>query len=275
MAIKNILIAYSGSDSSDAALDAALFIQDKYDAHLTGLFAHNFAPVNPSIGSWIPDDVRDSIERAHAQAANDIAAKFKQRTASSSAPDKVHWISKHGDGNSAVARYARFYDLTVIGRHDALHGEDQEVHPNIVAMISGRPVLLVPRKFDMARFPEHAVFAWDGRRAATRALADAMQILESKSLVTVIRVEDGQPEVSLPAIDVGTALQRHGLKSEQVNLVRDGRSISYRILEFLDQAEPELLVMGAYEHSKFRQSIVGGVTSRVLRKAKVPILISH
>ena len=54
-----------------------------------------------------------------------------------------------------------------------------------------------------------------------------------------------------------------------------GQSVGYRLLEFLEQAQPKLLVMGAYEHSKFRQSIVGGVTRSVLKKAKIPVLISH
>ncbi|MCP4997014.1 MAG: universal stress protein, partial [Gammaproteobacteria bacterium] len=56
---------------------------------------------------------------------------------------------------------------------------------------------------------------------------------------------------------------------------RKGKSVGKRILEFLDKEQPKLLVMGAYEHSKFRQSIVGGVTSHVLKKTKVPVFISH
>jgi len=276
MAIKNLLIAYGGSDSSDAALDFALFIRDKYDAHLTGLLAHNFAPVNLNVGSWIPEDARDSIKKAQSQAISDIEARFKQRIASNSAPDKVHWISKRGEGDATVARYARLYDLTILGRYDAVHGENQqELHPDMIAMVSGRPVMLVPREFDMSTFNEHAVLAWDGKRAASRALADAMQILETKSLVTIITVDDDQPESSLPEISVEIALQRHGVKTEHVNLERNRKSTGSRILEFLDQAQPKLLVMGAYEHSKFHQSIVGGVTSSVLRKAKIPILISH
>ena len=191
-------------------------------------------------------------------------------------PDKIHWISKRGDGDATVAKYARLYDLTIIGRYDAVHGEDQlELHPDMIAMVSGRPVLLVPREFDMSTFNEHAVLAWDGKRASARALADAMQILKTKSLVTIVTVDDGDSEFTLPEIDVETALQRHGIKTERVHLKRNGKSVGNRILKFLDQAQPSLLVMGAYEHSKFRQSIVGGVTSSVLKKAKVPIIISH
>lgn len=276
MAIKNLLIAYSGSESSDAALDFALFMRDKYDAHLTGLLAHNFAPINQNISSFIPEDLKESIKKARLKAAKNIESRFKKRVASSSASDKIHWISKRGESDATVAKYARLYDLTIIGRYDAVHGEDQvELHPDMIAMVSGRPVLLVPREFDMSTFNEHAVLAWDGKRASARALADAMQILKTKTLVTIVTVEDGDSEFSLPEIDVETALQRHGVKTERVHLKRNGKSVGNRILKYLDQAQPRLLVMGAYEHSKFRQSIVGGVTSSVLKKAKVPIIISH
>jgi len=277
MEIKNILIAYSGSDSSDAALDFALFVREKYDAHLTGLLVHNFAALDQHLRSWIPDDIRMGIKKAQAQTIKDIESKFKQSIASSSAPaERVHWISKSGVGDATVAQYARLFDLTIVGRYDAVHGEDQEeLHPDMIAMVSGGPVLLVPREFDKSTFNEHAVLAWDGKRASARAVADAMQILKTKSLVTIVSIDEGKSEVSLSGIDIETALQRHGVKTEKVDLKTNGRSIGFRILEYIDQAQPKLLVMGAYEHSKFRQSIVGGVTSRILKKAKIPVLISH
>ena len=237
----------------------------------------HFAALDQHLRSWIPDDIRRSIKNAQALTIKNIESKFKQSIASSSAPaERVHWISKSGVGDATVAQYARLFDLTIIGRYDAVHGEDQEeLHPDMIAMVSGRPVLLVPREFDKSTFNEHAVLAWDGKRASARALADAMQILKTKSLVTIVSIDEGKSEVLLSGIDVETYLQRHGVKTEKVNLKTKGKSIGFRILEYLDQAQPKLLVMGAYEHSKFRQSIVGGVTSKVLKKAKIPVLISH
>lgn len=276
MAIKNLLIAYNGTQSSDAALDLALHMREKYDAHLTGLLAHIPGAINPAGKAWIPKNVQDMVIEAQLKSARDIEEKFKQRVASDSAKEKIHWITKRGEGDATLARCARLFDLTIIGRYDAVHGEDQpELHPDMIAMVSGRPVLLVPREFDMSTFNEHAVLAWDGKRAATRALADAMQILETKSLVTIVTVSDGEAEMCMPEINIETALQRHGVKTERVQMERKGKSVGKRLLKYLEKAEPKLLVMGAYEHSKFRQSIIGGVTSSVLRKAKVPIIISH
>lgn len=276
MAIKNLLIAYNGTQSSDAALDLALHMREKYDAHLTGLLAHIPGAIPQQGAAWIPKDVQKKVREAQEQMDRDIEAKFKQRIASSSGKDKIHWITKRGEGDATLARCARLFDLTIIGRYDAVHDEAQpELHPDMIAMVSGRPVMLVPREFDMSTFNEHAVLAWDGKRAATRALADAIQILETKSLVTIVTVSDGEAEICMPEINIETALQRHGVKTESVQLERKGKSVGKRILKYLDKAEPRLLVMGAYEHSKFRQSIIGGVTSSVLKKAKVPILISH
>jgi len=276
MAIKNLLIAYNGTQSSDAALEFALHMRDKYDAHLTGLFTHIPGAVNPASKAWIPQDVQDMVTKAQIQNAKDIEAKFNKRITSHSAKDKIHWMTKTGEGDATLANYAGLYDFTIIGRYDAVHDTDQpELHPEIIAIISGRPVMLIPREFDMSTFNEHAVLAWDGKRAATRALAGAMQILETKSLVSIVTVSDGQADSCMPEMNVEVALQRHGVKTEQVHLKRKGKSVGKCILKFLEKAEPKLLVMGAYEHSKFRQSIIGGVTSSILKKAKVPIIISH
>ena len=276
MAIKNLLVAYNGTDSSNAALDAALHMRDKYDAHLTGLLAREMESSNQAANAWIPKDVQDMVRAAHEKEAEAVHQQFVERTKAAADQDKIHWISKRGHADATVAKYARLYDLAIVGRYDAvLDSDDTALHPDKITMISGRPVLLVPRDYDISTFNEHAVVAWDGKRASARALADAMQILETKSLVTVITVTDGSAETNLPQMDIETALVRHGVETEFVKLQKDGRSVGDCVLEFLEERQPKLLVMGAYEHSKFRQSIVGGVTNKVLKKAAIPILISH
>ncbi len=276
MAFKNILITYNGSESSSAALEFALILRDKYDAHLTGLLAYNFAPVNDNVRSWMPEDVRASIKSVQKEAIQRIEDKFRDTIAKSSSPEKIHWIAKSGEGDKTVAKYARFYDLTILGRYDAVHGEDQqELHPDMIAMVSGRPVLLVPRVFEMAAFNDRVTLAWDGKRASTRALSDAIQILKTDAEVTVLTVGDAITSASMPEIDVQTSLQRHGINTRKVEIQRKGKSVAYRVLEFLEQSDSSMLVMGAYEHSKFRQSMIGGVTNSVLKQAKVPIMIAH
>ncbi len=276
MAIKNLLVAYNGTESSDAALQSALYLREKYDAHLTGLLAYGVTNSHQAANAWIPLHVKELLEEAKKEAARQVREKFTGLTEAAGAADKIHWIAEVGQADATVAKYARLFDLTILGRYDAVLDEDQSVlHPDAITMISGRPVLLVPREFDMSTVSEHAVVAWDGKRASARALGDAMQMLETESLVTVVTVADGVSEANLPGMDIETMLKRHDINTKIVKLEKNGHSIGKTILGYLDETQPKLLVMGAYEHSKFRQSIVGGVTNNVLKKAKMPILISH
>lgn len=276
MTVKNILVAYNGTESSDAALEAALYLRNKYDAHLTGLLAYGVPGANPAINAWMPQNVETLLVEAMQDAAKQIQEKFEKLTGVVEAQGKIHWIAALEQSDATVARYARMYDLTVLGRYEAVQGEARTVlNPDTIAMISGRPVLLIPRGFDMSAFGEHAVVAWDGKRASARALGDAIQILESEGLVTVVTVADGGVNSRLPGMDIETNLKRHGVNINSVRLEKKGRTISKTILSFLKESQPNLLVMGAYEHSKFRQTVVGGVTEKVLKKASMPILISH
>ena len=277
MAIKNILVAYNGTESSDSALEAALYMREKYDAHLTGLLAYGVPSANPAISaSWMPKNIEALVEKAQKEAAIRIREKFVKRTEHVDAQERIHWIAAIEQSDATVAKYARMFDLTVLGRYEAVQDEARTVlQPDTIAMVSGRPVLLVPRAFDISLLSDHAAVAWDGKRASARALGDAMHILGTKSLVTILTVTDGTADTRLPGMDIETTLKRHGLNTNMVTLEIKGHSVGKTILAYLEESQATLLVMGAYEHSKFRQTVVGGVTDRVLKEAKMPILISH
>lgn len=274
MAIKNLLVAFNGSESSETALGIALLMQDKYDAHITGLLAHQGKRDRFSQRPWLPDNVRAIIEdsvRADEQA---IEARYRARLGNVP-EDKVHWITLSGEPDSTVAQYACLFDITVIGRHTMHDTADASLHPERIALKSGRPVLVVPPEAphkDAIHRP--AVLAWDGARAATRALNDAMLILETKQRVDVLSIGDAV-RAPLDGIDVTTALERHGVDAQRVRRQRSARTVGDDILTYCDQSGAGLLVMGAYEHSAFREELFGGTTVHVLSKARIPVLISH
>ena len=215
----------------------------------------------------------DSLE---ADAFAKIEAQFRDQAAGRIDADKLHWISRYGRSDATVAEYARMYDVTIVGRYDALSGgEHLELHPDRIALKSGRPVLVVPRGWQPDRIHEHAVVAWDGGRAVTRAVNDAMQILETKQLVTVLTVQNGGGAKRLEGIDIQTALQRHGIDVEMKSVPPGGLSVGARILAECRALDTGLLVMGAYEHSVFREELIGGATRDILRDTDRPVLIAH
>jgi len=276
MAVKNILLAYNGSASSEAALKAAILMHAKHDTHVTGLLAHGCSKIDANLRPWMPNSMRESLLEMEDEANKRIEAQFFSSAQAHIAGDKLHWIAERGRSNATVSEYARMFDITVVGQHDALLGaEHLELHPDRIAVKSGRPVLVFPKDWDEPNINEHAVLAWDGRRTATRALADAMQILETKKLITVLTVDNGKIGEPLKGIDVEVALRRHGIEVEMVRVKSQGRSVGQTILDYCDERGAGLLVTGAYEHSVFREELMGGVTNKLVRQAKLPVLMSH
>ncbi len=245
MAIRNILVAYIGSASSDAALAAAFFVHKKYGAHVTGLMAAQ-SRVDLSEFPWLPDSIKKTIVELDRDHIRQVETRFRQKCEGHIAAEKTHWIARRGASDAAVIEYAHMYDLTIVGRGDSIAEEKRfELHPDRIALKSGRPVLVIPQGWSEDLFSEHALLAWDGNRSATRALADAMQILETKQLVTVLSVKGRGLGKKLKGIDVETVLSRHEIKTERVFLEAGNKRISDILIKECVNRNVGLLVMGA------------------------------
>ena len=276
MSVKNLLVAYNGSDASNAALRAAILMHKKYDAHVTGLLAHQSAKSRLREETWFPDDLNTVLEGKEKAEHNRIKDAFFERTQNIISDDRLHWIEHFGNADQTVADYSLMYDFTIVGRRDVLIGNRRyEFHPERIITESGRPVLLVPRNYDEAQIHEHAILAWDGNRIATGALWAAMNILETKQKVTVLTVETGKTGSPLPGIDAETVLKRHGIAASRVFIEKQKEGVSKTILEYCDQVDAGLLVMGAFQTSFFREELFGGVTKDIMNEAKIPVLLSH
>lgn len=277
MSIKNILVAYNGLPGSDAALRGAVLMQQFYGAHLTGLFAHGNPFLSRQMKPWMPRKVQEAIMEAAESPNHDIQEKFK--SACSDVPmDRLHWIESGGSVQRTVARYARLFDITVLGMHEDNLDRNLshiEIYPDRVTFDSGRPVIIFPANFEGSVLGKRAVVAWDGGRAAARALADAMQILETEDEVEIVSVGRSPLKDSLPGINVADVLDRHDVKVILTELPRSKTSIAETLVKHCDTVGASLLVMGAYEHSPLREGLIGGVTHDIALHAKIPVLMSH
>ena len=293
MSIKNILLSYNGQPSSEAALQVALKMAEKYDAHLTGVLSHGPSRMSIALGPWVTPDLLESIRENEIAMRDKIAASYQKgvHDAKKARPGKYHWFDLGGDADESLMQAARFYDIVVMGQYES----DAETahlcpHPDTIALRSGRPVLIVPNGFTPEGMNGHAVLGWDGGRAAAVAMADAMPMMENKSIVgmasampmmenksivTVLTVGDGEASKRREGMDVVAHLARHGIMTDWKNVPRNGGGIAGAILDMVDEKDAGLLIMGAYEHSKFTEELIGGVTKEVLRRSKVPVLMSH
>ena len=277
MTVKNILVPFNTADASKAALSIAAKMARKHGAHITGLFcADPSQPLRHGLGS--NDLIVKAVLEGHEQLKAAAAEAFRTQIANEAGDveKRVHWLTARREADSAVAEYARYQDITVIGAsRSGTVPEETEFHADRIALMSGRPVLVVPRHYSTEVLGEHAVVAWDGKRAAARALGDAMQILESKTKVTILHVGDDPAGPTREGLDIAEHLKRHGITAEMVHEPRKGRTVAATIIECCERVGAGILVMGAYEHSKFNEDIFGGVTNSVIRKLEIPTIMSH
>ncbi|RTL75732.1 MAG: universal stress protein [Bradyrhizobiaceae bacterium] len=174
-----------------------------------------------------------------------------------------------------TAEYARLKDLILlpVSQNDLVDQWDTET----IIFNSARPVLLLP---EQATSPNASIdsigVAWDYSRAAARAVADAMPILRlAKKVHVVIVLNEKDFDVTRKTHEIGAYLARHQVNVEVHGIDSAGQSIGEVLKDFANHHRLDLLVMGAYGHSRFREFVLGGATRSMIANPPVPLLLSH
>ncbi|MEM7170777.1 MAG: universal stress protein [Pseudomonadota bacterium] len=279
MAVRNILVAFNDTVSSEMALKAALIFQEQFDTHVTGLSTTPAAGLSAQVKGWLPDGVFTALQQAEAKRQDDVVDKWSKLSAGAKGHDKVHWLQLSGDATANVIEQGRYFDLIFVGQYDRSASDPHQVlHPDRIALQSGKPVVHIPVAFDPGPVNDHLVVAWDGKRAAARALSDALNLLGPAQEITVLTVEE---EGSAAPSGVDTLLchlERHDIQARHLPVKTKRRShynIAEAIMTVCAEQRPDVLVMGAYEHSKFREDTFGGVTETILKEAAFPVWMAH
>lgn len=272
MSVRNILVAFNGSDSSANALTYAASLAGS-DGHVTAILAHSTHETIDSRAAWVPEKAREIIAQANKSIIEEIEQRFDKLRARIDLGERLHFQRVSGRVDAVLSECARSYDLLVIGLEQGEQADEHvAIHPDRIALLSGRPVLIVPQDYDRDGPHSHAVIAWDGGRAAARALSDGLGLLEDQGKVTVLTV--GDVAVPRPLSEVMDHLSRHQIEAVHENIPATP-GIARALLAYCREHDPRLLIMGAYEHSKFREDFMGGVTARVLKRTPIPVLLSH
>jgi nucleotide-binding universal stress UspA family protein len=176
------------------------------------------------------------------------------------------------------AHAARHADLAILGQPrdgDPLIGQYALVERCLFA--SGRPVIIVPAVPDKPALDGTIVAAWDGSAEAARAINDALTFLKPAArVVLVVGVAGGQDDEQAPQTDGMMAhLQRHGVTAEALWVKIGEGDVGRLLLSTAKSLGADLLVMGAFHHSRWREFILGGVTLTVLEQATIPLFMAH
>ena len=248
------------------------------DAHIAGI-AFVYDPNFPASSgtAYLPVEVIDAVRRDHevaAKAAIDRFGKATSRAGVSAEP--LTRSAGFADAGNQFARIARRFDLAIVGQAKPEPSAVEEKIAEGALFDSGRPVIFVPYVQQAPLKLDHIMVCWDGSRPATRAIADAMPLLERAGTVEVVIVanERGKQE-EIEGADMGQHLARHGLNVEVQRITRGDMDVAGALLSHAADADVDFIVMGGYGHSRLREFVLGGVTRSILRSMVVPVIMSH
>lgn len=140
---------------------------------------------------------------------------------------------------------------------------------------SGRPVLVLPEARSHAPLQDHVAIAWDGGRAAARAVHDAMPLISIARAVTLITAFDDKASGERSIAGLLAYLSRHGIEARHKDVSTAGARIGTTLQDSAVSLGAGMLVMGAFGHSRIRDFVVGGATRSVLDHVALPVFLSH
>ncbi len=285
MALKDILVHLDNGARSGVRLDVAAALARRHGAHLTGLGVIDLPSVDFFYGSAMPfagtgpEEVVERMRSDATAAVLPVEQMFHERL--HAAGLEGEWRLVEGHLPAVVALHARYADLTVLGQANRYAPQENVGIDAMVAntiMTSGRPVLGVPFAGSFPTVGNRILVAWNATKEAARAVNDALPLLAEASLVTVVAVNPkhgiaGHGDV--PAADIVLHLARHGVRAEAAHTVANDIADGEALLSYAADIGADLVVAGAYGHSRAREMVFGGVTQTLLSEMTVPVLLSH
>ncbi|MFE3836677.1 universal stress protein [Pseudogemmobacter sonorensis] len=281
MAYKSILTVAAAPEGAGIAVDAGAKLALKGDAHLEAL---SIGVDRTQLGySYIGAGavmIQVAMERAEEEArANEKALKEAleaQGPDLRSSLDSV--VAQLGAVGDLVAARARYSDLVVLSKpYGPAAGPEAEAVVEAAMFEGGAPVLIVPETGLASATPRRVVLAWNQSREALVAARRALPLLKTAEqvVITVVDPPVHGPERSDPGGMLCQLLVRHGVKAEVSVLAKTLPRVSDVLARQCQDLDAELLVMGAYGHSRFREAILGGATRNSLEATQVPVFLAH
>ena len=279
MTFKTILVQCDASDAATSRMVSACDVARRSGAHLVGL--HVNVPFELPLGiSHTSFDMEKFCSECRAAVRADAeksAACFRQAVANQGLSFEWREIEYRPD---AVVAYARYADLIVVGRSDPdapIAGIPADL-AEAVALNSGRAVLVIPHRGSLAIPGKTVLLCWKDSREAARAAADALPFLQAAEQVIVLTIgitpslKDEESPAGIKAI---AWLVRHGVKAIGHHQTGADGDAGAFILARAQDLGVDLIVMGAYGHSRLREVVLGGASRTVLAGMKVPVFMAH
>ena len=274
-AIRDLLVGFTKDDDrASCAVPYALGLAREAGAHVTIQGISSRIVVSHVLASdlargLVTDDNRRRLTLV-AQAAEEARLEASARGIRCSAQSTQLPML---EASKAFGAQARVHDLTVLDRPSDLLSFPRALVEEVL-FASGRPAIVLPEGSDTFRLG-HAMVAWDGSAQAARAIGAAMPLLQAAESVTIVAVAEEEKGSLIAGAEIAPHFARHGIEADLLDLDTSGRDAAQTLRAQAHTKRTDLIVMGAFVHSWWRQVTLGGVTEAFLDDPPAPLFLCH
>ena len=274
--IKDIILNIEQDSSRDNVSDYAISIAQEFECHLAGISMAGLDIPTVMMPDF-PTDLIGKILAENEETARKSAKRFEQVATRRGISFEHQLITRQVAASTVFSTMARRFDLSVIMQTDVDAGIINEPLIEATLFDSGRPIIVVPYFQKEALKLDKVVCCWDGSRAATRAINDAMPFLaraKSVELFIVIN-EKTSGENEIRGVDMANHLARHDIHVDIETVPVADIDVPNAILSHVADCSAGLIVMGGYGHARLREFVLGGATRTILSSMTAPVFMSH
>jgi nucleotide-binding universal stress UspA family protein len=276
--LKNLLVHIPSERLARPVIDAAISVAMTRNAHLQAIsIGYESTNVGLAIDGGAAVAAVFEMERERAEERADGAlAVFEVEARNAGVLYNVQSIAGAPyEAAAQIGALTRLADLSIVLQPEGDRDTFDNVVPLEILFQSGGPVLFIPYTHKGPFEPKRVGIAWDGSRLAARAVRDAAPFLESAQDITIISINESKNPENPSAAELSMHLARRGLSAEVERLTANRADIQPTILSIAADTGVDLIVMGAYGHSRLQERLLGGVTRGMLQSMTVPTLMTH
>lgn len=276
MTIRDIAVHIDQSLSINGRIDAAGRLATHLGAKIRGVYT---IPPNPlSLYMDKLSTVSESAATPYMTGQLQIAAEIKDRFVARLAKQDIvpQWTQTQGFFTDVLVKEFRYADVGVIGQPDENEmSEPSNRFINSLLIQTGTPQLSIPRTGWDKPIGLRPIVAWDEERESALALSSAIGMLSKAEDVLVVTAGDDVDTTKAMAERCCERLSRHGIEAQPFGIKCEVYDEPQELLKFASNRDADLLVMGAWGHSRIKQAIMGGVTQTMLRSTVLPLWLMH
>lgn len=276
---KTVLVCMNDVDHTEQMLSVIKSLNARFELHVVGLYVLPAVQVYPGAGMQMSTQVYDGYRQYFINHAETVKKQFDEMVRVEGIQGEWRQCdSQTPNISDCVIEQGRMADFIVLpqARKDDNIGIEIELTERAV-MESGRPVLVIPSFGDFSSFGNKILAAWSNTRESARAIFDANPFLRcaDKVDITWFDANVSDPGIDLPGAELAAVLARHDVDAVVEAIPTGGNPVGEALLSHASDIGADMLVMGAYGHSRMREFVFGGATKTLLESMTIPVLMSH